>query len=267
MEHTLILLVLLGLSQAFPSTVHSGSENNEPETHVDITTGILGANNGTEEFLVDGDILLPRKRNAMACYSSTFSCRWEKSDDGLVEVPYTISSRYSPSHRKLIEDSFEDFHSQTCIRFVPRVAETYYIAISSGWGCYSIIGRLGDKQPLSLASWGCMEQGIVQHELLHALGFHHEQSRSDRDQYVKINWPNVSRTGATNFRKKETNNLNTPYDYSSIMHYSRNAFARVLALDTITPTPDPTVPIGQRQRMSEIDILKVNRLYECSTSL
>lgn len=63
--------------------------------------------------------------------------------------------------------------------------------IASSCRCWSNIGRDGGQQVVSLSVFGCLEHGIIQHELLHALGFHHEHTRSDRDQYVRINWENV----------------------------------------------------------------------------
>ena len=59
--------------------------------------------------------------------------------------------------------------------------------------CASLLGHLGDKQVVSLQRFGCVRHGIIQHELLHALGFYHEHTRSDRDKYVRINWENINK--------------------------------------------------------------------------
>ncbi|KAM6915003.1 low choriolytic enzyme-like [Xenentodon cancila] len=157
----------------------------------------------------------------------------------------------------------KDFEPITCIRFVPRQNERAYLNIEPKYGCMSLLGHTGDKQIVSLQRFGCVSHGIIQHELLHALGFYHEHTRSDRDQYVRINWENIKEYYIKNFEKMDTNNLDTPYDYSSIMHYGRTAFGKFGKLETIIPIPDSTVPIGESKSLSNIDILRINRLYNC----
>jgi len=71
--------------------------------------------------------------------------------------------------------------------------------------------------PLTLYNWN--ENGVVEHELAHALGMIHEQSRSDRDDYVRINIPNIVAGALHNYDKVATSRNLSPYDYHSIMHY------------------------------------------------
>ena len=77
----------------------------------------------------------------------------------------------------------------------------------------------------------------------HILGFWHEQSRYDRDEFVKINWDNI-RESVSDFQfeireKKfsETFEKNLisriSYDYCSLMHYSEYAGAKVSHQDAL----------------------------------
>ena len=84
---------------------------------------------------------------------------------------------------------------------------------------------MGRKQDLSLASRGCTSEGTVAHEFIHAIGFHHEQNRPDRDKYVKINWHNIRGRMKHNFEiQRGSKTFNVRYDGRSIMHYFSTAF-------------------------------------------
>lgn len=49
-------------------------------------------NPGISHVLVEGDVALSKKRNAMKCWSDY--CKWKKSYNGLVEVPYSFSDYF-----------------------------------------------------------------------------------------------------------------------------------------------------------------------------
>ncbi len=63
--------------------------------------------------------------------------------------------------------------------------------------CWSYIGRRGGEQVLSLRppdqkSCHCLcNVGRIMHEMMHALGFFHEHTRPDRDDYINIVVDNV----------------------------------------------------------------------------
>ncbi|KAI5719885.1 hypothetical protein M8J76_016375 [Diaphorina citri] len=159
----------------------------------------------------------------------------------------------------------EEYHIHTCIKFRPyRKSDADFIILRSDKpGCWSHVGRKDGGQVINLQP-GCLRSGTIAHELLHAIGFRHQQSASDRDDYVTIVWNNIREGTERNFKKyppSEITDFGVGYDFDSVMHYSRKAFSKN-GDDTIVPH-DPTVEIGQRVGLSEKDILKANRMYKC----
>ncbi|XP_023250035.1 low choriolytic enzyme-like, partial [Seriola lalandi dorsalis] len=64
------------------------------------------------------------------------------------------------------------------------------------------------------------------------------------------------------FDKINTLNLNTPYDYNSVMQYHRYAFSGNNK-PTMVPVPNANVEFGTATQMSKNDITRLNRLYKC----
>ena len=74
-------------------------------------------------------------------------------------------------------------------------------------------------QVISLKKNGCLYIDTILHEFIHALGFHHEQNRPDRDKWVKINFHEIERNMWHNFKKYNSYpKMYTPYDFKSIMY-------------------------------------------------
>ncbi|KAK3728200.1 hypothetical protein QZH41_015954 [Actinostola sp. cb2023] len=183
-------------------------------------------------------------------------------------VPYKFGrvSKYTTSSkvRSAFKAAISDYHRYTCIRIVPRRNERNYIYVVSEGGCWSSIGKSRGRQKLSLGR-GCEHKGTAIHELMHAIGFFHEQSRRDRDNYIRINWANIGNGKRSNFEKYrhgEADTLNAPYDYLSIMHYPEYAFSKNRR-KTIVPIRSG-VRIGQRSGFSKVDIQQIKKLYKCS---
>ena len=97
------------------------------------------------------------------------------------------------------------------------------------------------------------------HEIVHALGMWHEQSRQDRDSYIRIVWENIEFDHRYNFDQHLTESKDYgPYDYDSIMHYPPKAFSKN-GEKTIIPLQETL--IGQRDHLSTNDILAINAMY------
>ncbi|XP_045706122.1 meprin A subunit beta [Phyllostomus hastatus] len=212
--------------------------------------------------LFEGDIKLNAVQGRNSIIGENY--RWPHT------IPYVLEDSLEMNAKGVILNAFERYRLKTCIDFKPWAGETNYISVFKGSGCWSSVGnrRVG-KQELSIGQ-NCDRIATIQHEFLHALGFWHEQSRSDRDDYVNIIWDRIQSGKEHNFNTYDdqaSDTLNVPYDYTSVMHYSKTAFKNGTEPTIVTRIPDFMDVIGQRMDFSDSDLLKLNRLYNCSSSL
>lgn len=205
-----------------------------------------------------GDILINPNRPAQASMGVLNVERYIWPD-GL--VAYEIHPNLPDEFR--IHDAIAHWEEQTSIRFVERTESNSgqyrnYILFRPGNGCSSYVGMQGGMQPINLAR--ACSTGNTIHEIGHALGLWHEQSRIDRDEYVDVVYANIISLYAFNFDKQTRNGQDLgEYDYGSIMHYPRWAFSKN-GKDTIVPH-DENAEIGQRDGLSAGDIDGIVDLY------
>lgn len=180
------------------------------------------------------------------------------------QIPYEINATDFPpnsTQRQMILAAINHWNSRTIIRLVPRNSQANYadfVAASSS--CSSPVGMSGNgrQEVRCNLSSGQFSAGSIIHEIGHTVGLWHEQSREDRNFFVQINFNNIPQQSQHNFQQHiaDGDDLGS-YDYGSIMHYGRLAFAS----NPNQPTIVAPVQIGQRNRLSAGDISSVGILY------
>ncbi|XP_028296462.1 high choriolytic enzyme 1-like isoform X2 [Gouania willdenowi] len=194
----------------------------------------------------EGDILVPTDRNAVQTL-------WADA------VMFYVINKDLANREADVLAAMNMISSMSCIRFKKRTNELNYVTFTSGEGCASFVGCRGGSQPVFFSP--TCSVGNICHELIHALGFHHEHTRMDRDQFIDVHWDNIQPGKERNFEKKAGDTQNLAYDLESIMHYGKFFFAS---------GSRPTVEalhggdqMGQREHLSSLDAQRLNMLYRC----
>lgn len=176
------------------------------------------------------------------------------------QVAYEVDPRLPNPER--VEQALQHWEATTVMRFrqiTPSNRHQFsdFLSFQDRGGCRSNVGRIGGRQVVSLGS-GCSVGNAI-HEIGHAVGLWHEQSRGDRDRWITINWDAIKTSARRNFEQHTEDGRDLgAYDYGSIMHYPATAFS-IDGRPTIVPKQD--VAIGQRDGLSGGDIAAVGELY------
>ena len=138
-------------------------------------------------------------------------------------VYYLFNANVNAGNRAAMLVAMDALQTVANIQFVPRTVEVNYLNIQDSTGNNSQVGMVGGVQNVNIFNWNI--RYTMAHELMHALGVWHEQSRSDRAAYVTVNFANIQPQYASNYNIQAGATSLGQFDFESIMLYTACSFS------------------------------------------
>ena len=138
-------------------------------------------------------------------------------------------------------NAIADWQNSTTLNFVQRTTHTDYIEFRPSTINNSNIGRIGGRQIINLAVQNGVSFRSSRHEIGHAVGFFHEQSRADRDNFITVNWSNIQPTAQAQINFLRWSDQGLPgadigtFDFNSVMLYPSFTTDTDIAINTNIP--------------------------------
>lgn len=220
-------------------------------------------------YILDGDIILSPDQVTALDGSQTRGAMMTgtKTYRDFCKVYYNFDANFTYKAEAL--EAMVKISDAAGVTFLPK--ETYnknYVHFFNGDGNYSMLGKYGGKQDISILNNQYSVVGITMHELLHALGIFHEMSRSDRDTYVEVLWNNIESSEKKHnfqtFTEQGYSGVNIGnFNFSSIMMYSSTSFGKTVngVLQQTIRRRDGQPYSIQRSYLADTDIATLRSIY------
>merc|ERR1712055_1214000 len=193
----------------------------------------------------EGDIAIKnpekfKRTGVLRAFVKNKELRWGKT------IQYTIGPDLV-EHSNTIRSCLDWISQRSCLVFIQGDTGDHIKFTSfgdddnDGSGCWSYFGRRGGEQVVNLEIPSCLTKDTIFHEVFHALGKVHEQSRPDGDDHVDVLLQNVAEGQADQFEIKKNG-------------------------DPTIQAKSGTGDFGQSEEPTETDLWELNHAYGCRQS-